>query len=56
LKKEIKNNSEYLGTLTYLETSDLNKKDIEKGIYYFSTKELKEYDSSLNKDFTLEKT
>lgn len=48
LKKELKNNSEYIGTLTYIETGELEKNQVEKGIYYFSTKVLKEYDPLLD--------
>jgi hypothetical protein len=40
----MENNSELLGTLTYLETKSSKKVQIEKWIYYFSTKELRKYD------------
>lgn len=46
LKKEIKNNSEYLGTLTYLESPTLKKNEVEKWIYYFTTKDLRQYNES----------
>ncbi len=43
LKDILEDNSKYVGTLTYLETTDLEKVEIEAGIYDFSTDSLNKY-------------
>jgi hypothetical protein len=54
LKWKILKNSEYVWTLTYLEWTKLWKIDIEKGIYYFLSKKIKEYNKTLDDTFVLE--
>ncbi len=51
LEKDFFPNSEYLLTLTYIETSDSNKHKINKWISYFKTIALEEYNIEENKLF-----
>ncbi|MDQ7022247.1 MAG: hypothetical protein Q9M97_01715 [Candidatus Gracilibacteria bacterium] len=64
LKGEMLNNEDYLGTITFMENSKLEKIEISKGINYFKTGELAKYEgpteeelleeADLNTDMSLE--
>ncbi len=54
LKSQMLNNEEYLGVLTFLETDDLDKIEISKGINYFTTDELIKYEWPSEEELALE--